>query len=79
MNPKKEQIHGFLKILKRLLKERTWKEQKSLEKNVKIRNAFLLSGTHVKPGICKAYKGPGGHGILDFGGSSFKAFYEIFF
>ena len=66
MNPKKEQIHGFLKILKRLLKERTWKEQKSLEKNVKIRNAFLFSGTHsklrthVKPGTCKAYKGPGG-------------------
>jgi hypothetical protein len=38
----------FLKILERLLKERTWKEQKLLEKSVKIRNAFLLSETHSK-------------------------------
>ena len=35
--------NSFLKILDRLLKERTLKEQKLLEKKIKIRNSFLLS------------------------------------
>ena len=80
----------FFKILERLLKKRMWNERKLVEKNVKMRNAFLSLGT--EPG-CKGPPTRGGGGanlilhlkiikknrILYFEGCTFKAFITFFF
>ena len=52
-NFKKERnkYNPFLKILERLLKERTRNQWKLLEKNIKIRNAFLSPGMRSKSKI----------------------------